>query len=43
LLDYLRRKYRIKPGQLFGHSDFKATDCPGTYLRRILSKLRTGP
>ncbi len=42
LLNYLRMKYRIRRDQLFGHSHFKATDCPGRYLNGILTRLRAG-
>ncbi len=30
-VDRLRKQYRIKPNELFGHRDFKTTDCPGRY------------
>ena len=30
-VDRLRKQYRIKATQLYGHRDFKTTDCPGRY------------
>jgi hypothetical protein len=41
LVDFLCRTYRIRRDQIYGHSDFKATDCPGRYLRTILARLRS--
>ena len=40
LINYLRRKYGIPAWQVHGHSYYRATNCPGKYLRRLLPSLR---
>lgn len=34
LVSSLRATYRIPPSRVFAHSDFKSTECPGSYLER---------
>ncbi len=40
LIRNLRRQYRISAWQIHGHCHYKATACPGTYLKRLLPDLR---
>lgn len=40
LVSYLRRRYGIPEWQVYGHSHFKPTDCPGRYLTAILPSIR---
>jgi hypothetical protein len=40
LVEYLRRKYGIAKGSIFGHEELKATDCPGKNLMTVVRSLR---
>jgi hypothetical protein len=40
VLDRLTGQYGIEPNQIFGHGEFKATDCPGRYLMAIVEQYR---
>ncbi len=39
-LDRLCDRYGIEKAQIFGHREFKATDCPGRYLMPIVEQYR---
>jgi hypothetical protein len=39
-LDRLRAAYRIPRSEVYGHRDFKGTNCPGTYLYPLLDDYR---
>lgn len=39
-LDRLCDRYGIEKAQVFGHREFKATDCPGRYLMPIVEQYR---
>ncbi|MBS1705697.1 MAG: N-acetylmuramoyl-L-alanine amidase [Armatimonadetes bacterium] len=34
------QKWNLNPDEIMGHGDFAETDCPGTYLKNYLSRLR---
>lgn len=40
VVERLRAQYRIKRSDIYGHRDFKGTDCPGEYLYRIVEQYR---
>jgi N-acetyl-anhydromuramyl-L-alanine amidase AmpD len=40
VLDRLTKQYGIEKSQIFGHREFKATDCPGRYLMAIVEQYR---
>lgn len=42
VLDRLTRVYRVSRSNVYGHRNFKTTDCPGRYLMPIVDAFRAG-
>ena len=42
LVRFLRNAFGIGPDRVYGHCDFKATECSGRHLRRFVETLRAG-
>lgn len=42
VLDRLTQRYKLSRSSVYGHRNFKTTDCPGRYLMRVVEDFRAG-